>query len=61
MDIGILRGMGTVLVFGAFIGMVIWAYNGKRRSAFDEAANLPFADGPEPASHNQQVSRSNQE
>ncbi|MGP3792616.1 cbb3-type cytochrome oxidase subunit 3 [Pseudomonas sp. B392_1p] len=61
MDIGILRGLGTILVFAAFIGVVAWAYNSKRQCAFNEAANLPFADDPEPISHNQQVSRSNQE
>ncbi|TDQ34135.1 cytochrome c oxidase cbb3-type subunit 4 [Thiopseudomonas denitrificans] len=39
-----LRGLGTLVVFVAFIGLVFWAYNGKRKSSFDEAANLPFAD-----------------
>jgi cytochrome c oxidase cbb3-type subunit 4 len=28
----------------AFIGLCIWAYSRKRKKAFDEAANLPFAD-----------------
>ena len=44
MDIGMLRGLGTAVVFIAFIGLVFWAYNGKRKGSFDEAANLPFAD-----------------
>ncbi|MBS7326074.1 MAG: cbb3-type cytochrome c oxidase subunit 3 [Thiopseudomonas sp.] len=44
MDIGMLRGLGTAIVFIAFIGLVFWAYNGKRKGSFDEAANLPFAD-----------------
>ena len=39
-----LRGLGTVVVFVAFIGLLFWAYSGKRKSGFDEAANLPFAD-----------------
>lgn len=39
-----LRGLGTAVVFIAFIGLLFWAYNGKRKSSFDEAANLPFAD-----------------
>ena len=43
MDIGTLRGLGTLLVLVAFISVVIWAYNSKRKSCFDEAANLPFA------------------
>lgn len=27
-----------------FIGIVLWAYSRKRKSRFDDAANLPFAD-----------------
>ncbi|HFL2859659.1 TPA: cbb3-type cytochrome oxidase subunit 3, partial [Pseudomonas aeruginosa] len=30
MDIGTLRGLGTVVIMVAFIGLVIWAYSGKR-------------------------------
>ncbi|MNF65198.1 Cbb3-type cytochrome oxidase component FixQ [compost metagenome] len=44
MDIGTLRGIGTFVVFVAFIGVVLWAYSSKRKSSFAEAANLPFAD-----------------
>ncbi|MBG3985480.1 cbb3-type cytochrome oxidase subunit 3, partial [Pseudomonas aeruginosa] len=29
MDIGTLRGLGTVVIMVAFIGLVIWAYSGK--------------------------------
>ena len=31
-----------------FIGIWVWAWGAKRRSAFDEAARLPFADDDEP-------------
>lgn len=44
MDIGTLRGLGTALVLIAFVGLVLWAFSGKRKSDFDEAALLPFAD-----------------
>lgn len=44
MDINDLRGLSTVLLMVAFIGLVMWAYSRKRQQAFDEAANLPFAD-----------------
>lgn len=44
MDINDLRGLSTVLLMIAFIGLCIWAYSHKRKKAFDEAANLPFAD-----------------
>jgi len=44
MDINTLRGVFTALALIAFIGVCIWAWSGKRKRAFDEAANLPFAD-----------------
>jgi len=39
-----LRSWHTVVMLVAFLGIVFWAYSRKRRKAFDEAANLPFAD-----------------
>ena len=48
-DIGTLRGLGSALVLIAFTAVTLWAYSGKRRDAFAEAANLPFADEPKPA------------
>ncbi|MEM6301133.1 MAG: cbb3-type cytochrome c oxidase subunit 3 [Pseudomonadota bacterium] len=44
MDINDLRGISTVFMLVAFLGLVFWAYSGKRKKSFDEAANLPFAD-----------------
>ncbi len=40
MDINDLRSISTVLSFVAFISIVVWAYSGKRKRAFDEAAAL---------------------
>lgn len=48
-DIGTIRGIGTAVVFIAFVALVLWAYSSKRKSGFDEAANLPFADEPKAA------------
>ncbi len=48
-DVGTLRGLGTALVLIAFSAVTLWAYSGERRDAFDEAANLPFADDQKPA------------
>jgi cytochrome c oxidase cbb3-type subunit 4 len=59
MDIGTIRGIGTAVVFIAFIGVVLWAYSSKRKSNFDEAANLPIADDPKPNERDEQSSRSN--
>lgn len=44
MDSDTLRGLGTLFALVAFISICIWAYSGKRKKDFDEAANLPFAD-----------------
>ncbi len=44
MDINTLRGIATALALIAFVGVWIWAWSSKRKSAFDDAANLPFAD-----------------
>jgi len=44
MDINVARSIVTVLSLVAFIGIVVWAYGKDRRSRFEEAANLPFAD-----------------
>ncbi len=38
-----LGSAATVVSFVVFIGIVIWAYSRRRRPAFDEAANAPFA------------------
>jgi len=43
-DINNLRGISTILVMVAFFTVFFWAYSSKRKSEFDEAANLPFAD-----------------
>ncbi len=44
MDINTFRGLTTILVMIVFIGIVLWAFSRKRKSRFDDAANLPFAD-----------------
>lgn len=44
MDINDLRGINTLLVLVAFIGIVWWAYSAHRKKANDEAAHLPFDD-----------------
>lgn len=44
MDINTLRGLSTVFILIAFVGVVFWAYSSKRKDEFEEAANMPFAD-----------------
>ena len=44
MDTNDLRALFTVVMFVMFIGILWWAFSGKRKQAFDEAALLPFTD-----------------
>ena len=38
------RSIVTLICMLTFIGIVIWAYSARRKSDFDEAAMLPFAN-----------------
>jgi cytochrome c oxidase cbb3-type subunit 4 len=42
MDINDFRSWHTVVLFAAFIGIVIWAWSSKSKKRFNEAAQLPF-------------------
>lgn len=44
MDINDLRSIVTVVSFITFLGIVAWAFSGRRNKAFDEAARLPLED-----------------
>jgi cytochrome c oxidase cbb3-type subunit IV len=44
MDLNDLRTLWTVVSFAAFLGIVFWAYSGKRKARFDEAARLALDD-----------------
>ena len=44
MDATDLRGITTLLVMIAFLGICYWAYSSKQKKRFDEASQLPFAD-----------------
>ena len=50
MSSGMIRGLGTVVVFVAFVGLTLWVFNSKRNPEFAEARLLPFADEPQPDS-----------
>ncbi len=39
----IVGSVSTVVSFLVFVGILLWAYSGRRREAFAEAANAPFA------------------
>jgi len=47
----LLHSIMTLITFITFLGIVFWAYSGKRKPEFEAAANAPFAlpddaDGP---------------
>jgi cytochrome c oxidase cbb3-type subunit 4 len=44
MDITTLRIIATLVSFATFVGIMAWAYAKRNRGAFDEAAQLPFAN-----------------
>jgi cytochrome c oxidase cbb3-type subunit IV len=44
MDLNTLRSIITLISFLVFIGILLWAWSGKNRARFQEAAMLPFAD-----------------
>ena len=43
MELTDLRSLMTVLSFVAFLAVFVWAWTARRRPAFDDAAQLPFA------------------
>ena len=55
MDIGMIRGLGTVVVMVAFVGLALWVFNPRRKKDFDEATQLPFADDPAACRHVEQA------
>lgn len=42
MDINFVRGIVTVVTLLVFIGIVAWAWSGRNKARFEEAARLPF-------------------
>ena len=44
MDITTLRSLVTLTLLLVFVGIVAWAWSGRNRQRFDEAARLPFDD-----------------
>lgn len=48
MDINDLRSITTVVMLTVFVGIAWWAFSGRQKTAFDEAAQLPLAEDDEP-------------
>ena len=37
-----LQGIWTIIVMVVFLGIVFWAWSGKRKKDFEDASNIPF-------------------
>jgi cytochrome c oxidase cbb3-type subunit 4 len=44
MTFTLLQSLWSIVILITFLGIVVWAYSSKRKTAFDEAARLPFED-----------------
>lgn len=48
MDIGLFRGLVTVLLLVLFIGLGFWTWSKKRDSEYETASQLPLEDSDHP-------------
>lgn len=46
MSAGFINGIVTAVLLVLFVGLVLWAWSGKRKADFDRAARLPLEDDP---------------
>ena len=44
MDRGNLQGLATLLALLAFVGVVWWAWSGRQKQKFDQAARMPLEE-----------------
>ena len=44
MSLALTHTIWTVLLMIIFVGIVVWAWSGRRRERFEEAARLPLED-----------------
>ena len=47
MDAGFLHGVWTAALLAVFAAIVVWAWSGRRKRDFDEAARLPLVEEAE--------------
>ena len=48
MDIGIVRGLITLLILVLFLGIWAWSFSRHRHTEFDAASRLPLGDDSRP-------------
>ena len=44
-----ITGIITAILLACFLAGTAWAYSGKRKAEFEQAARMPLDDGPEDA------------
>lgn len=44
MEVATFHVIWTIVILVVFLGIVFWAWSGKRKKSFDEAARLPLED-----------------
>jgi cytochrome c oxidase cbb3-type subunit 4 len=47
-NMNLMREAVTLVSFAAFLGIVIWAWSGRRKSHFDAAARIPLDEDDQP-------------
>lgn len=47
MDAGLLHGLWTAAMIAVFAAIVVWAWSGRRKRDFEEAAHLPLEEDAE--------------
>ena len=47
MDAGLLHGLWTAAMIAVFVAIVAWAWSGRRKRDFEEAARLPLEEEPD--------------
>ena len=44
MDINTIRGVLTIVLMIAFLGLVVWAWSSKRKETFDKLSQMPLEE-----------------
>ena len=44
MDINTIRGVLTIILMIAFLGVVVWAWSSKRKDTFDKLSQMPLEE-----------------
>jgi cytochrome c oxidase cbb3-type subunit 4 len=47
-NLAVFRGITTAVAMLAFVAVVLWAWSGRRKQSFDEAAKMALDDQEEP-------------